>query len=116
MGSVKLEDDGRSAAVFGRGGYLDMGTRPGFAVTDGLLVDCWVKPSGGGHPVALGSPADGPRGEVLHPQREVGPPGEQVVDVLRLVARHQCEQDAVLAPSRREIAAFSSRDSIGLVR
>src|SRR5207247_1451295 len=28
-------------------GYVDFGTRPGFAVTDGVLVDCWVKPAGG---------------------------------------------------------------------
>src|SRR5439155_8319632 len=44
VGAAKLEDagDGRNAVTLGRGGYVDFGTRPGFAVTDGVLVDCWV--------------------------------------------------------------------------
>ena len=48
VGQVHLEDDGRTAAALSRGGYVDFGTRPGFAVTDGVFVDCWVKAASGG--------------------------------------------------------------------
>src|SRR5207247_9016337 len=46
VGGVRLDSDagdGRNAVTLARGGYVDFGTRPGFAVTDGVLVDCWVK-------------------------------------------------------------------------
>jgi hypothetical protein len=47
QGDVKLVDDGRTAAQVGRGGWVDFGTRPGFAVTDGVEVEAWVNPAPG---------------------------------------------------------------------
>lgn len=48
-GNVSIDPDGLSggAAKFAGQGSVDFGSRAGFAMTDGVYLDLWVKPDGG---------------------------------------------------------------------
>ena len=48
VGKLHIDPLGlEGGAVALEGGYVDFGSRSAFAMTDGLEVDCWVKPVGG---------------------------------------------------------------------
>src|SRR5262245_28352444 len=59
-GAVECDLAGKSGAcaVFRAGGTMDYGTRSAFAMTDGLRIQCWVRPEGTGQMMLLKGDAD----------------------------------------------------------
>ena len=94
VGNAKVDEDGKSgsAIALGRGSYVDFGTRSGFAVTDGVSIDLWAKPAGGGGTMTLvRSDDDRQRFFELRLEKEnlSGPDTYKVVLLLWLVPAEQ---------------------------
>jgi prepilin-type N-terminal cleavage/methylation domain-containing protein len=91
VGNAKIDEDGKSgsAATLARGSYVDFGTRSGFAVTDGVSIDLWVRVApGGGTMTLVRSDDDRQRFFELRLEKEniSGPDSYKVVLLLWLVS------------------------------
>ena len=93
VGNAKTDEDGKSGSALAlvRGSYVDFGTRAGFAVTDGVSVDLWVKVASGGTMTLVRSDDDRQRFFELRLEKEniSGPDAYKVVLMLWLVPADQ---------------------------
>ncbi len=87
-GNVSIDPDGQSggAAKFAGNGSVDFGSRSGFAMTDGVDIECWVRPDGGrGTSTLLKCDSDLGKLWTLQLERQVGAEAFRLVFTCHLV-------------------------------